>query len=399
MPAPKRPSSPAPGAHRAILRTARRRLARPRTALLAAAIATLTCSVGTAADRPSLRDPQDGALDLSAILDTAYGFVPIVAPITEPAVGYGAAGGLVFIDRNAPADGHPVRPNVALVGGFGTENGSRGVFGGHIGHWQGGRLRTLIGIADADVNLEFFGLGQVGSGDGIGYTIAARGGVAGATYQLGRFPLWVGLRYAQAKTTVTLRDPESGDVPRIPLDDRDLRLAALTPVLTYDSRDNPFTPTRGIYADVSIPFAREALGSDRDFEQFKVGGQYYRPFGERTFFGLRAGYRRSSDGTPFFMRPFVMLRGVQAMQYQGDSVVETEAEVRWQFRPRYGFVAFGGAGRAEAKRDRSETIGAGGVGVRYLIARTYGVHMGLDVAWGPDAPVLYVIFGSAWVRP
>ena len=27
-----------------------------------------------------------------------------------------------------------------------------------------------------------------------------------------------------------------------------------------------------------------------------------------------------------------------------------------------------------------------------MIARTYGVHMGLDVAWGPDAPVLYVIF-------
>jgi len=25
--------------------------------------------------------------------------------------------------------------------------------------------------------------------------------------------------------------------------------------------------------------------------------------------------------------------------------------------------------------------------------------MGLDVAWGPDDPVLYVIVGSAWLRP
>jgi hypothetical protein len=41
-------------------------------------------------ERPSLYDAQDGWLDLSGFLDTAYGFVPLVMPITEPAVGYGA---------------------------------------------------------------------------------------------------------------------------------------------------------------------------------------------------------------------------------------------------------------------------------------------------------------------
>ena len=51
-------------------------------------------------DKPSrLIDPDDGWLDLSQFLDTAYGFVPLVSPITEPAVGYGAAAALVFIDR------------------------------------------------------------------------------------------------------------------------------------------------------------------------------------------------------------------------------------------------------------------------------------------------------------
>jgi hypothetical protein len=34
-----------------------------------------------------------------------------------------------------------------------------------------------------------------------------------------------------------------------------------------------------------------------------------------------------------------------------------------------------------------------------LIARTYGLHMGLDVAAGPDDPVIYVVFGSQWLRP
>jgi len=41
-------------------------------------------------------DADDGWFDVSGFLDTAYGFVPVIAPITEPAVGYGAAGALVF---------------------------------------------------------------------------------------------------------------------------------------------------------------------------------------------------------------------------------------------------------------------------------------------------------------
>ncbi len=43
-----------------------------------------------------LRSPEDGWLDLSGFLDQSYGFIPLVMPITEPAVGYGGAGGLAF---------------------------------------------------------------------------------------------------------------------------------------------------------------------------------------------------------------------------------------------------------------------------------------------------------------
>jgi hypothetical protein len=27
------------------------------------------------------------------------------------------------------------------------------------------------------------------------------------------------------------------------------------------------------------------------------------------------------------------------------------------------------------------------------------LHMGIDVAIGPDDPVFYVVFGNAWLRP
>jgi hypothetical protein len=367
--------------------------------LLVAAAPRLT----VASERPSLYDAQDGWLDLSGFLDTAYGFVPLVMPITEPAVGYGALGALVFIDRNAPVDGHFVRPNVAAAGGLATQNGTDGVFAAHLGTWQDGRMHTLLGVADADINLEFFGLGDLPdrTAPGVKYTIAARGGMAGASYQVARQSVWAGLRYAQVTTHVTLNDGnfESG---QIPTRDQDLRLAALTPSLTLDTRDNFFTPTRGWYVDLSAPLFREALGGDRDFELLNLAAQFFHPLNSSLYLGVRGSAKDSSSGTPFYLRPFVMLRGVQALKYQGEQAAEAEAELRWQFHPRLSLVAFGGAGVARSERTgktRESTVTAGGAGFRYLVARTYGLHMGLDVAWGPDEPVLYVVFGSPWLRP
>ena len=129
---------------------------------------------------------------------------------------------------------------------------------------------------------------------------------------------------------------------------------------------------------------------------------YFRPLGESLYFSVRSSVKDSSDGTPFYLRPYVSLRGVQALQYQGEQAAELEAEVRWQLRPRYSVVGFAGTGEARSSigaRERSENVTAGGAGFRYLVARRYGLQMGVDVADGPDDTVLYVVFGNAWLRP
>lgn len=355
--------------------------------------------------KPSrLIDADDGWLDLSEFLDTAYGFVPLVSPITEPAVGYGAAAAVVFIDRQtSTAQQRHSRPNIAAIGGAATENGTRGLFAGHLGTWLDGRLRTMAAIADADVNLEFFGLGgdrQPGDA-GLGYAVTARGGVFGGSYRLGQTPLWLGLRYALAKTKVSLDQPGTA-LPGVTRDDRDLRLAGLTPSLTLDLRDNFFTPTDGWYADLSLPVFRESLGGDRDYEELALTVTRYQPLTRSLFLSIRASGKSSSDGTPFYLRPYVWLRGVQALRYQGEQAAEVEAELRWQVHRRLSVVGFGGAGIARSEtldRDHKKTVTTGGAGFRYLLARTYGLHLGLDVAFGPDKPIFYVVFGHAWLRP
>src|SRR6516165_7009069 len=103
----------------------------------------------------------DGWLDVSGFLDQKYGFIPLVIPITEPAVGYGAAGGVAFIDKPlGEALAGYGRPNITVVGGLGTENGTWGVFAGNVHHWFDEKLQTQIGLMYASVNLDFFGIGN-----------------------------------------------------------------------------------------------------------------------------------------------------------------------------------------------------------------------------------------------
>src|SRR5262245_12172787 len=94
-------------------------------AILAAAITAQaraeSAAVDSTAHRSKFIDREDGWFDISAFLDTGHGFVPILIPVTEPAVGYGLAGAAVFINRNPPgADGSYRRPNMTMVGGMGT---------------------------------------------------------------------------------------------------------------------------------------------------------------------------------------------------------------------------------------------------------------------------------------
>ena len=59
----------------------------------------LTNSVPATNPVSKFYSPDDGWFDVSGFLDQKYGFIPLVMPITEPAVGFGVAGGVAFIDK------------------------------------------------------------------------------------------------------------------------------------------------------------------------------------------------------------------------------------------------------------------------------------------------------------
>jgi outer membrane protein assembly factor BamA len=174
------------------------------------------------------------------------------------------------------------------------------------------------------------------------------------------------------------------------------------PSFTFDTRDNIFTPLRGTFAEAVVGLFEPALGGDDAFQRVQATVMHFVPLHRTLYLGLRGDGAASLGDAPFYLRPFISLRGAPIMRYQGEEVAQIEAELRWQFWRRFSLVGFAGAGVAwnDLQRGRSsQTIATGGVGFRYELARRYGIHVGLDVAFSPDNAAVYVQVGSAWARP
>ena len=179
-------------------------------------------------------------------------------------------------------------------------------------------------------------------------------------------------------------------------------MGGLTPSITFDSRDNIFTPVRGSYVEASAGLFSKSLGGDDEFQRVRVLGMQFIPLHPKWTLGLRGEAAASFGDAPFYLRPYISLRGAPIMRYQGEETAQIEAELRWQFWKRFSLVGFVGGGAAWNDFEgfnETQTVLTGGTGFRYEIARKYGLHIGLDVAFGPDNTAVYLQLGSAWTRP
>jgi outer membrane receptor protein involved in Fe transport len=116
-----------------------------------------------------------------------------------------------------------------------------------------GRLHTLAGAATGKINLDFYGggLGLSQLDQPVRYSLDVTGALAEADWQLSERSRWaVGLRYVYADVTPELRD--AALFPGLP-NKNAVTVSAPTTILEYDSRNNLFTPTRGLYLEPSLP--------------------------------------------------------------------------------------------------------------------------------------------------
>jgi len=345
-------------------------------------------------------DTLDNALDISYYLNNLHGLLPIISPITEPAVGYGAAGaGLFFIPKKDDRKGFKMPDIVGAAVGY-TENGTWFTGAGYIGFWNKDRIRYRGVLGYGDIKLKYYGIGDGFLADKpLGFSIKSLFFLQQAVFRLGDSHFLLGGKYIFSKTNVGF-DIEHN----LPIDPRDIEMmnSGVGLIAEYENFNSLFSPSKGIRSNLSYSQFLQVLGGDRDFGRltyFFVN--YFHVIDQHWNAGFRFESQLALGDAPFYMQPFVYLRGVPAMRYQGEftALLETEQEVL--LGKRWSMVAFGGVGRAFKSLDEM-SVGSSawsvGTGFRYLIARTFGLKMGLDIARGPEQYAIYVVFGNSWMR-
>ncbi len=161
-------------------------------------------------------------------------------------------------------------------------------------------------------------------------------------------------------------------------------------LITYDSRDDIFMPSKGVYAELTAMSYGQAAGGDFEFDnviadlrQFITPGQWTLAFNQ---------YLHLSSGEPPFDRlaqlggPRIM-RGYFQGRFRDKNMAAVQVESRFPLSSRFGWVLFGSAGNvAESPRNlgESDLLTALGTGLRYRLSKAEAINFRVDLAWGED---------------
>jgi hypothetical protein len=353
----------------------------------------------------SFKDPEDGALDLSRFLLEAHGVLPVLIPITEPAIGYGGGAALLYFHNRKKKYDSYVPPSVSGVAGLLTENKTwgAGVFHRHI--FGENRVRTMTAVFKPDIRINYFGNNNpVLEENPVNIGLDSRVIFQKVEARLGDSNFYAGASYSYFNTEVTF-----DTIPGRPIINEILKrlntnstISAIRPGVAYDSRNNAFTPTKGINAEISVNYSAKWLGSSDDFTTLHTDFLAYLPISERLNSGWRFQGSYLLGEAPFYAYPFVSLRGIPALRYQGNNVLVSETEWSYNIYRRWSLLGFFGGGKAFSdfgnfgQANWAYTVGTG---FRYKIARLLGVDMGADFAWGNGEDfAFYIVFGTSWLR-
>lgn len=323
----------------------------------------------------SLIDTLDGNFDLSQVMASKYGFVPIPFLITEPAVGYGGGAALIFVHRTPEELSKMERKTPDITGVFGmyTESNSWAVGAGHMGFWNDGKIRFRGGAGYLSLNLKYYPeLISANSEKELKFNLDGYVIYVETVIRLFNSDFYAGSNYVFSNNKVEFETPEK--VPEIIPTQFEKNLGGLGGIINYDTRDNIFTPNTGMSAAVQMIFFDNIFGSDETFQRLFTHWLGYFQLSSNFDLGLRLDYQNSFGDMPFYLRPYIKLRGIPAMRYQGKSTYLFETEIRWDWNLRWSLVGFTGYGEAQPINEdifKKQTAYNYGIGFRYLLAREY----------------------------
>ena len=338
-------------------------------------------------------------------------FLPLPIFITEPAIGEGLGATLIYFHHEEDAKNSKGRkattahnlskagqrskppPTATAIFAAYTNNDTAAAGIGHSNSFLNDKYRLVAAAASARINSKFYVVDMPFNfsldGNFIYANLKRRFGDSNAFFGIATSYLDAGVIFESSFPVFN----------SVSLDDFDFVDVGLAASLIYDTRDNTVMPNSGYIVDLTSWHYDEAFGGDFDYSSTRFIGNSFHKFGQKYVLGLRLDISQADGDVPFYAEPYVRLRGIPALRYQGKNVTVVEIEGRRRISDRWSASVFTGAGNVKIGRQPSETgdnINTVGIGARYIALREQDAWVGIDIAAGPEEVVVYIQMGQAW---
>lgn len=320
-------------------------------------------------------------------------------PFRNELLGAGLVLGIGYLygdeDRGAQS-----KHSVAGAGGMYAEGGSWAGIGAHRGYWSDERYRTTLGAITGEIRYNI-ALDLASTEQTVPLLQSLSAGTVEAALRLGE-KTWIGVGLLKGSTRVDSRNREA-TLPEELDSGTSIDLSTLRLSTEYDTRDSDLYPRTGRYVEALISLARTQLGSDHDYEILELEWNTYVPVASSHVLAGRIAGTVVEGDAPFFAKAWfgsdADLRGYTPGRYIGESMFAAQAEWRWTATPRWGFVAFAGAGKVSGALGDIETddwLPAIGVGIRLRMLRALPLNLRADFGWGREDSTFTLAVGEAF---
>ena len=330
-------------------------------------------------------------------------FVIAPIPLSNPAIGYGLVLGLGYI---FPLDKKDERSPPSMIGGAGmyASSGSWALGAATKMYFKEDRYRIAAAYGRGEVNYRLYGIGNAAGNQGISIPIH-QGGRALLIEPLVRLKwnVFLGPRYQWRSLGISFTGenlpPGFEFIPQ----ERNTKTSALGFHLQQDRRNSQFYASKGLLADLIGDIFSKDIGSDLDYQSYNFALNTYSRIGAKQVLAFRAYGCAVNEGAPFYDLCFVGahndIRGYQSGRYQDHRLLATQLEYRLELPKRVGLVGFFGVAEVAptiGKFNAENMLPAGGLGLRYVVAKKNHLNLRFDYAYGKEGGGFYMGVGEAF---
>jgi hypothetical protein len=175
-------------------------------------------------------------------------------------------------------------------------------------------------------------------------------------------------------------------------------------IMTWDNRNNAFSPSRGFYAQYVFSAYQNFFGSDFNFRIQNWDIRKYFPLPKNRVFAMQFNMIITDGNTPIrnlsILGSNSYMRGYYEGRYQDQDLIAFQTEYRTPVWRRIGAVAFAGIGKVGPRFldliDFSQLKPSFGVGLRYSLNPAEKLNLRVDAGFGNKSQGTYINMGEAF---